>query len=64
MTDKWKANEPVVKAIVEGCKQLEEDKRLDLELRVGEGFYVLMGGATPPRMLQRASGRLGAAGGS
>jgi ribonuclease HI len=30
MTGKWKAKEPVVRAIVDVSKQIEEDKRLDL----------------------------------
>jgi hypothetical protein len=33
MKGKWKANEPVVKAIVDVCKQLEADKRLDLSFQ-------------------------------
>jgi ribonuclease HI len=37
MTGKWKANEPVVKAVVARCKQIEKDKRLDLSFHWQKG---------------------------
>ena len=37
MTDKWKANEPVVRSIVDCCKQIAEDKRLDLSFHWQKG---------------------------
>ena len=37
MTGKWKANETVVRAIVDGCKQIVEDKRLDLSFQWQKG---------------------------
>jgi hypothetical protein len=37
MTGEWKANERVVRAIVDGCKQIVEDKRLDLSFQWQKG---------------------------
>ena len=37
MTGKWKANEPVVKAIVDACKEIVEQKGLDLQFQWQKG---------------------------
>ena len=37
MTGKWKAHEPVVRAIVDGCKQIVEAKQLDLSFQWQKG---------------------------
>jgi ribonuclease HI len=37
MTGEWKANEPVVKAIVDGCKQIVTKKQLDLSFQWQKG---------------------------
>ena len=37
MTGRWKANEPVVKAVLARCKEIQEDKRLDLRFQWQKG---------------------------
>lgn len=37
MTGKWKANEPVVKAVVDACKEIVTQKRLDLDFQWQKG---------------------------
>jgi hypothetical protein len=64
MTDKWKRNEPVVRAIVDSCKQIVEDKRLDLRFQWQRGHTSSWAGRHDPARFNARADALATAGGS
>jgi hypothetical protein len=64
MTGKWRANEPIVRAIVDSCKQIVEDKRLDLSFQWQKGHTSSWPGRHDVARFNARADALATAGGS